>query len=162
MAPPASHHFIQDTDHLQVSRQTRLTSICLLLILQDEIRKLERDLNTLSYKSSSMSASYQRDRTEVEEFRRETLMIEAEVREWMGRDARAASSVLRMTPPQPTTPTWWQTAPGSTTTSWQPRTAEDLAALAATHMSSPTSRRRTSRSWWRPPCINPCTLSNSL
>ena len=94
MAPPASHHFIQDTDHLQVSRQTRLTSICLLLILQDEIRKLERDLNTLSYKSSSMSASYQRDRTEVEEFRRETLMIEAEVREWMGRHARAASSVL--------------------------------------------------------------------
>ena len=94
MAPPASHHFIQDTDHLQVSWQTRLTSICLLLILQDEIRKLERDLSTLSYKSSSMSASYQRDRTEVEEFRRETLMIEAEVREWMGRDARVASSVL--------------------------------------------------------------------
>ena len=94
MAPPASHHFIQDTDHLQVSRQTRLTSICLLLILQDEIRKLERDLNTLSYKSSSMSASYQRDRTEVEEFRRETLMVEAKVREWMGRDARVASSVL--------------------------------------------------------------------
>ena len=41
-----------------------------------------------------MSASCQRDCTEAEEFRRETLRVEAEVREWMGRDARAASSVL--------------------------------------------------------------------
>ena len=65
------------------------------------------------------------------------------------------------TRPQPTTPTWWLTAPGSTTTSWQQRMAEVLAAPAATHMSSRTSRRGTSRSWWRLQFTNPCTLYRS-
>ena len=73
-----------------VSKVEILFPIC----LQDEIRRLERDLNTLSYKSSNMSASSQRDRTEAEELRRETWRMEAEVREWMARDARAASSVV--------------------------------------------------------------------
>ena len=51
-------------------------------------------MSTLSYKSSSMSASCQRDRTEAEDLRRETWRMEAEVREWMARDARAGSSVV--------------------------------------------------------------------
>ena len=41
-----------------------------------------------------MSVSCRRDCTEAAEFRRETLRVEAEVREWMARDTRAASSVL--------------------------------------------------------------------
>ena len=79
MAPPASHHFIQETDHLQVSRQKKVDINRSATFLQNEIRK---------------SATCQRDRTEAEEFRMETLRVEAEVREWMGRHARAASSVL--------------------------------------------------------------------
>ena len=51
-------------------------------------------MSTLSYKSSSMSASCQRDRSEAEDLRRETCRVEAEVREWVARDARAASSVV--------------------------------------------------------------------
>ena len=51
-------------------------------------------MSTLSYKSSSMSASCQRDCIEAEDLRRETCRVEAEVREWMARDARAASSVV--------------------------------------------------------------------
>ena len=51
-------------------------------------------MSTLSYKSSSMSATCQRDRSEAEDLRRETWRMEAEVREWVARDARAASSVI--------------------------------------------------------------------
>ena len=39
---------------------------------------------------------------------------------------------------------------------------EVLAALVATHMSSRTNRRGISRSWWRPLCTSPCTLSRHI
>ena len=95
MAPPISQHLIQDTDHLQVCwKSNRINFDVLLIFLKDEVRKLERDLNTLSYKCSSTSASCQRDRTEDEDLRRETWRVEAEVRDWLARDARAASSVV--------------------------------------------------------------------
>ena len=55
---------------------------------------MERDLNTLSHKSSTFSESCQIDCDEVEVFRRETLRVEADLREWKARDATVAASVV--------------------------------------------------------------------
>ena len=57
---------------------------------------MEREFNTLSHKSSTISASCQRDRTEVEKLRGEALRAEAEVRDWTARDATLASSVVAL------------------------------------------------------------------
>ena len=62
--------------------------------MQDEIRQLERDLDALSHKSSTLSESCQRDCNETEMFRRETQRVEADLREWKARDATVAASVV--------------------------------------------------------------------
>jgi len=77
MVTPMSRHLVQETD-----------------CLQDEIRQLERDLNTLSHKSSTLSESCQRDCNEVEVLRRETLRVEADLREWKARVSTVAASVF--------------------------------------------------------------------
>ena len=64
--------------------------------LQDEIRKLEREFNTLSHKSVSISASCQRDHDEAENLRGEVLRLESEVREWEARDAKTVSSLVAL------------------------------------------------------------------
>ena len=55
---------------------------------------MERDLNTLSHKSSTLSESCQRDCNEVEVLRRETLRVEADLREWKARVSTVAASVF--------------------------------------------------------------------
>ena len=55
---------------------------------------MERDLNTLSHKSSTLYESCQRDCNEVEVLRRETLRVEADLREWKARDSTVAASVF--------------------------------------------------------------------
>ena len=65
-----------------------------LCYVKVEIRTLERDLNTLSHKSSTLSESCHRDCNKVEVLRRETLRVEADVREWQRRDATVAASVI--------------------------------------------------------------------
>ena len=65
-----------------------------IFFIQDEITQLERNLNTLSYKSSTLSESCRRDFNEVEMFRRETQKMNADLREWKARDAVVAASVV--------------------------------------------------------------------
>ena len=55
---------------------------------------MERDLNTLSHKSSTLYESCQRDCNEVEVLRRETLRVEADLREWKARVSTVAASVF--------------------------------------------------------------------
>ena len=54
MAPPLVQHLVNETDHLQ-----------------DEIRQLEREYNTLLHKSSIFSESCQRGYNESEDMRRD-------------------------------------------------------------------------------------------
>ena len=76
MAPPLVQHLVNETDHLQ-----------------DEIRQLEREYNTLLHKSSIFSESCQRGYNETEDLRRDTARVEADIREVMGRDVAAAASL---------------------------------------------------------------------
>ena len=61
--------------------------------MQDEIRHLEREYNTLVHKSSIISESCQRGYNETEDLRRDTARVEADIREVMGRDVAAAASL---------------------------------------------------------------------
>ena len=61
--------------------------------MQDEIRHLEREYNTLVHKSSIISESCQRGYNETEEMRRDTARGEADIREVIGRDVAAAASL---------------------------------------------------------------------
>ena len=76
MAPPLVQHLVNETDHLQ-----------------DEIRQLEREYNTLLHKSSIFSGTYQRGYNETEDLRRDTARVEVDIREVMGRDVAAAASL---------------------------------------------------------------------
>ena len=61
--------------------------------MQDEIRHLEREYNTLVHKSSIISESCQRGYNETEDLRRVTGRVEADIREVIGRDVAAAASL---------------------------------------------------------------------
>ena len=76
MAPLLVRHLVDETDHLQ-----------------DEIRQLERENNTLLHKSSIFSESCQRGYNETEDLGRDTARVEADIREVMGRDVAAAASL---------------------------------------------------------------------
>ena len=76
MAPPLVQYLVNETDHLQ-----------------DEIRQLEREYNTLLHKSSIFSESCQRGYNETEDVRRDTARVEADIREVIGRDVAAAASL---------------------------------------------------------------------
>ena len=76
MAPPLVQYLVNETDHLQ-----------------DEIRQLERECNTLLHKSSIFSESCQRGYNETEDVRQDTGRVEADIREVIGRDVAAAASL---------------------------------------------------------------------
>ena len=58
MAPPLVQYLVNETDHLQ-----------------DEIRQLEREYNTLLHKSSTFSEYCQRGYNETEDVRRDTACV---------------------------------------------------------------------------------------
>ena len=76
MAPPLVQYLVNETDHLQ-----------------DEIRQLERECNTLLHKSSIFSESCQRGYNETKDLRQDTGRVEADIREVIGRDVVAAASL---------------------------------------------------------------------